>query len=59
VLALIVFPIASHILADNGWDAIATYTLRIVEWMSLLLLLFAILGIVQRFALASRLERGR
>jgi len=59
VLALIVFPIVSHILADNGWDAIAPYTLRIVEWMSLLLLLFAILGIVQRFALASRLERGR
>lgn len=59
VLALIVFPIASHILADNGWDAIAPYGLRIVEWMSLLLLVFAILGIVQRFALASRLERGR
>ena len=59
VLALIVFPIVSHILADNGWDAIAPYTLRIVEWMSLLLLVFAILGIVQRFALASRLERGR
>ena len=59
VLALIVFPIVSHILADNGWDAITPYTLRIVEWMSLLLLVFAILGIVQRFALASRLDRGR
>lgn len=59
VLALIVLPIASHILADNGWDALAPAGLRVAEWMSLLLLAVAILGIVQRFALASRLERGR
>ncbi len=59
VLALIVFPIVSSILIDNGWDAIAPAGLRIAEWMSLVLLAFAILGIVQRFALASRLERGR
>ncbi len=58
VLGLIVFPIVSHILADNSWDAIAPAGLLIAEWMSLLLLLFAILGIAQRFALASRLERG-
>ncbi|HEX6096452.1 MAG TPA: CDP-alcohol phosphatidyltransferase family protein [Thermoanaerobaculia bacterium] len=57
VLALIVLPIASSILADNGWDAIAPAGLRITEWMSLVLLLFAILGIAQRFALASRLSR--
>lgn len=58
VLALIVFPIVSFILADNGWQFLAPGGLAIVEWMSLLLLLFAIVGIVQRFALASRLERG-
>lgn len=59
VLALIVFPTVSHILADNGWESAAPAGLRVTEWMSLLLLAFAILGIVQRLALASRLERGR
>ncbi|HEV7240245.1 MAG TPA: CDP-alcohol phosphatidyltransferase family protein [Thermoanaerobaculia bacterium] len=59
VLALIVLPILSHILTSNGWDAIAPYGLRIVEWMSLLLLVFATFGIVQSFKLASRLERDR
>ncbi len=58
VLALIVFPSVSHILADNGWDAIAPAGLLIAEWMSLALLLFAILGIGQRLALALRLGRG-
>lgn len=58
VLALIVFPIVSHILFDNGWNAIAFSGLFVAEWMSLVLLVFAILGIVQRFALASRLNRG-
>lgn len=59
VLGLIVYPIASHIVADNGWDAIAPAGLLIAEWMSLLLLAAAAVGIAQRFALASRLERGR
>ena len=58
VLALIVFPIVSFILHDNLWWDAAAAGLRVAEWMSLLLLAFAILGIVQRFALASRLERG-
>ena len=58
VLALIIYPIVSHILRENGWSAMAPGGLRIAEWMSLRLLAFAILGIVQRFALASRLERG-
>ena len=57
VLALIVFPIVSYILADNGWSSLSPYGLLIVEWMSLLLFAFAILGIAQRLALASRLER--
>jgi archaetidylinositol phosphate synthase len=57
VLALIVFPTVSHILFANAWDSFAPGGLRVAEWMSLLLLIFAILGIVQRVALASRLER--
>jgi len=58
VLALVVYPIVSHILMSNGWDGLARGGLTIAEWMSLLLLAFAVLGIGQRFALASRLERG-
>ena len=57
VLALIVFPIVSFILADNGWSSLAPRGLTIAEWMSLLLFAFALLGIVQRLALASRLRR--
>ena len=58
VLGLIVFPIASHILAANGWAGTAHAGLRIAEWMALLLALFAVLGIVQRFGIASRLAKG-
>jgi len=58
VLGMILFPIVSHILAANGWAALAPGGLLIAEWMSLLLFAFAVLGIVQRFALASRLNRG-
>lgn len=57
VLALVICPIASHILVANGWDAVAPAGLLIAEWISLLLLLFALLGIAQRLALASRLSR--
>ena len=57
VLALIVFPIVSFILMDNGWDALHYAGVSIAEWMSLLLIAFAILGIVQRFVLAARLQR--
>lgn len=56
VLALIVYPIVSSILFDNGWATTLHAGLRIAEWMSLVLLAFAILGIVQRFAVASRLD---
>lgn len=59
VLALVVFPIVSFILFDNGWDTLTYARLTIAEWMSVLLLAFAILGIAQRFALARRLEDGR
>ena len=59
VLGMILFPIISFILIDNGWTAVVAGGLRVAEWMSLLLLAFAILGIVQRLAIASRLSRGR
>jgi phosphatidylglycerophosphate synthase len=57
VLALVVYPLVSFILIDNGWDGVRYAGLAIAEWMSLLLVAFAILGIVQRFALAARLQR--
>jgi phosphatidylglycerophosphate synthase len=56
VLGLVVYPIVSHILLTNGWDA-RFATVKVTEWMTLLLIAFALLGIAQRFALASRLER--
>ncbi|HEX2120661.1 MAG TPA: CDP-alcohol phosphatidyltransferase family protein [Thermoanaerobaculia bacterium] len=59
ILALVVFPIVSHILYDNGWAALAPGGFRIAEWMALLIVVFAILGIVQRFILAAKLERSR
>jgi phosphatidylglycerophosphate synthase len=57
VLGLIVYPIVSHILVTNGWNAIHLYSLSIAEWMALLLIAAALLGIGQRFALAGRLSR--
>jgi phosphatidylglycerophosphate synthase len=59
VLGMVLYPIVSHILASNGWSELAPGGLLVAEWMSLLLLAFAILGIGQRFALASRLSRSR
>lgn len=58
VLALIVFPIVSHILLANGWNTVLFARLTIAEWMTVLLLAFALLGIVQRFALAAKLEKS-
>lgn len=57
VLALVVYPIVSHILYGNGWSEMAFATLRIAEWMTVVVLAFAALGIGQRFALAAKLER--
>ena len=59
VLGMILYPIVSHILFTNGWAELTPGGLRIAEWMSLLLFAFALLGIVQRFVLASRLSRSR
>jgi archaetidylinositol phosphate synthase len=58
VLALIVFPIVSSILMRNGWDGWRFAALTVAEWLALLLVAFALLGIVQRFALARRLGRA-
>lgn len=59
VLALIVFPIVSYILASNEWDAISFGVFAVAEWLTLLLIVFALLGIGQRLAVAARLERTR
>lgn len=53
VLALVIYPIVSHILFANGWG-----TRHIQDWMTGLLLAVALLGVVQRVALAARLERS-
>lgn len=55
VLALIVFPIVSHILYTNGWDTTAPAGLRIAEWLVLLLVAGAVAGIGQRLGLARKL----
>jgi phosphatidylglycerophosphate synthase len=54
VLALVVFPIVSFILFSNGWKATA-----VPDWMAVVLIAFALLGIVQRITMAARLERRR
>jgi phosphatidylglycerophosphate synthase len=59
VLALVIYPLASIVLFDNGWNSIIVRGLHIAEWMAVALLLFAVLGILQRFLLAGRLERSR
>lgn len=58
VLALVVYPIVSYILFSNGWNAMLPGGLHVTEWMALLLIVFALLGIVQRMQLAARLERS-
>ena len=58
VLALIVFPIVSHILYANGWSGVAYGSFRIAEWLTFLVIAFALLGIGQRLGVASRLEKS-
>jgi phosphatidylglycerophosphate synthase len=57
VLGLVVYPIVSTILYDNVWDAIALRGLRIADWMAVLVVAFALLGITQRLVIAAKLER--
>jgi archaetidylinositol phosphate synthase len=57
VLSLIVFPIVSFILFTSGWSTLRFGGVTIAEWLTLLLLAFALLGIAQRIAVARRMER--
>src|SRR5688572_16776362 len=59
VLALIIFPIVSFILFTNGWQDATLGKLRTVEWLTILMIIAATLGIAQRVALAARLERQK
>jgi archaetidylinositol phosphate synthase len=56
VLGLILFPIMSYILATNGWSTLRPGTLSIAEWMTLLLIVMALVAVVQRIRLAARLS---
>ena len=58
VLALVVFPIISYIVAANGWRGVTVAGLAVAEWLAALLAVFAALGIAQRIALAARLGRS-
>ena len=58
VLALVVYPIVSYILASNGWRDIRYAHFTAAEWMTFALLAFALLGIVQRLKMASRLGKS-
>ena len=59
VLALIVYPIISYILAANGWLELRYGPLSIPGWLTVALIASAALAIVQRFFFAARLERTR
>jgi phosphatidylglycerophosphate synthase len=56
VLALVVYPIISYIVATNGWSALRYASLTIADWLAAVMALFAVLGIAQRCAIAWRLE---
>ncbi|MCU1347002.1 MAG: CDP-diacylglycerol--glycerol-3-phosphate 3-phosphatidyltransferase PgsA [Acidobacteria bacterium] len=57
VLALVVYPTVSYILATNGWRSVHAAGLSIADWMTAAMIVFALLGVVQRFALVRRMER--
>jgi phosphatidylglycerophosphate synthase len=57
VLALIVFPIVSYIVFTNGWASLRFGDFTIPEWLALLMVTFALLGIEQRLNMARHLER--
>ncbi|HJQ37914.1 MAG TPA: CDP-alcohol phosphatidyltransferase family protein [Thermoanaerobaculia bacterium] len=59
VLALIVYPAVSALLYQNEWENTAFASLRVAEWMALLILAFALLGVFQRFSIAAKLERSQ
>jgi phosphatidylglycerophosphate synthase len=57
LLAIIVFPIVSFILGSNGWSELRFGGLMTAEWLTIALIAFALLGIIQRIAVARRMER--
>src|SRR5438132_9062985 len=58
VLTLVVFPIVSFILLVNGWASLRFGGATIAEWMSILLLAFALLAVGQRIRVARRMDRS-
>jgi phosphatidylglycerophosphate synthase len=56
VLALIIFPIVSFTLFTNGWASLRFGGMTIAEWLTVLLLAFALFGIAQRIAVARGME---
>lgn len=55
VLGLIAFPIVSSILFQHGWAELQYGNLTVAEWLVAFLMLFGIVGVIQRFALARRM----
>jgi Phosphatidylglycerophosphate synthase len=58
VLGIIVLPIISYILFTNGWQAVHFASLTVAEWLAVVMLVFALFGVVQRFRVAARLDRS-
>ena len=56
VLALIIFPLVSFILFTSGWNALRFGGLTIPDYLTLALVAFALIAIVQRFAIAKRMS---
>jgi archaetidylinositol phosphate synthase len=56
VLALVVYPTVSYILADNGWTGAVADPFSVADLLALLMIVMAALGIVQRIRLAATLE---
>ena len=59
VLALVVYPLVSFILADNGWTATRVGPLAIPDLLAILMIVFAAAGIVQRVRLAAAMEKSQ
>jgi len=57
VLALVILPFLSWLIAIKGWGGAGWGGLRVADWLTALLLAFALLGIGQRIAQAARMER--
>ncbi len=58
LVGMVLYPIASHVIHQNGWQSRTPAGFTIAEWMTFALIAAAVLGIAQRFALASRLGRS-